>query len=220
MTARNVVVRLLAALADDTPAFRIDASYLGRGRGRRLLAGLADATPAFTPASRPDEYAPSPRTPAPEPGRPLDQAGQPEDSGVPRDVAVADGRDAASTSPPYSTAQLLRTIENTLVVSGFADDRSGRALLLDLIHDNLGYPLPLPVSDYVTGREQMIAIVEACSRTPDAMNALVQAVRMMRPDSPEAIELRTLVGAYRHQLDEYASEIARLPTPREFGEGA
>jgi hypothetical protein len=133
-------------------------------------------------------------------------------------MTVEDRRDAASTPSPHSTAQLLRTIENTLVVGGFADDRSVRALLLELIRDTLGDPLP--VSDYVTGREQVIAIVEACSRTPDGMNALVEAVRMIRPDSPEAIELRTLVGTYRQQLDKYPSETATLPTPREFGEGA
>jgi hypothetical protein len=40
--------RLLAALADDSPAFR-SRSYAPAGRaGRRLLVALADASPAFT----------------------------------------------------------------------------------------------------------------------------------------------------------------------------
>ena len=199
MKARNLIVRLLAALADATPAFRAVASRRSGGRGRRLLAGLADATPAFTTTGddSSDEYAPPTRTSAPQPGGWLRGVRPPEDTGKPREGWVGPERDVESTLSLDRTAQLA-AIENTLLIIGFGDDRGARLLMLELIRDDLGSPLPIP--GYVTGPEQLSAIVEACWRTTGGMNALVKAVAMMRPGTPEVSLLRTLVGADQQHI--------------------
>jgi RNA polymerase sigma-70 factor, ECF subfamily len=54
--------RLLAALADDAPAFRQQAYEPSGGWLRRLLIALADAAPAFTPHGLQESYRHAPAT--------------------------------------------------------------------------------------------------------------------------------------------------------------
>ncbi|WP_410670800.1 effector-associated domain 2-containing protein [Amycolatopsis sp. cmx-4-68] len=88
---------------------------------------------------------------------------------------------------------------NVLAGAGLAVDPAGRALLLDLIHDNLGFPLTIP--EQVTGRDHLIEVVNACAKAGGGLSALADAVRMMRPDSPESEQMRRLVHQPRmHDL--------------------
>ncbi|MDS0137278.1 hypothetical protein H5970_03605 [Amycolatopsis sp. CM201R] len=88
---------------------------------------------------------------------------------------------------------------NLLANAGFAADRPSRSLLVELIHDNLGFSLTL--SEHATGRDQLIDIVNACARAEGGMHALDRAVRMLRPGSPEAGLLHRLVHEPRmHDL--------------------
>ncbi|MEU5260188.1 hypothetical protein [Amycolatopsis sp. NPDC021455] len=90
-------------------------------------------------------------------------------------------------------------IVNLLANAGLAGDRPSRSLLVELIHDNLGFQLTL--SEHVTGRDQLIDIVNACARVNDGMHALDRAVRMLRPGSPESELLHRLVHEPRmHDL--------------------
>lgn len=92
---------------------------------------------------------------------------------------------------PGTTIAVREAIVNVLATAGLTVDPAGRALLLDLIHDNLGFRLTIP--DQVTGRDHLIEVVNACAKTSGGMNALADAVRMMRPDSPESDHVRRLV---------------------------
>ncbi|WP_244180227.1 effector-associated domain 2-containing protein [Amycolatopsis pretoriensis] len=86
-----------------------------------------------------------------------------------------------------------------LAGAGLATDRSSRSLLVDLIHDNLGFLLTL--SDQVTGRDHLIEVVNACAKADGGMHALDHAVRMLRPGSPESALLHRLVHEPRmHDL--------------------
>ncbi|MBB5856481.1 hypothetical protein ACFQ05_26715 [Amycolatopsis umgeniensis] len=64
--ARNTFARLLAALADATPAFTPPSAPDAPGRGRRLLTALADATPSFHPGGPPPGVANRAAAAAPE----------------------------------------------------------------------------------------------------------------------------------------------------------
>ncbi|WP_410567702.1 effector-associated domain 2-containing protein [Amycolatopsis sp. cmx-4-61] len=90
-------------------------------------------------------------------------------------------------------------IVNLLAKAGLAADRPTRSLLVDLIHDNLGFSLTL--SEHASGRDQLIDVVNACARSEGGMHALDRAVRMLRPGSPEAELLHRLVHEPRmHDL--------------------
>jgi hypothetical protein len=101
--------------------------------------------------------------------------------------------------PPTVRVAVREAIVNLLANAGLAADRPSRSLMLDLIRDNLGFPLTL--SEHVTGRDQLIDIVNACARTDGGMHALDRAVRMLRPGSPESELLHRLVHEPRmHDL--------------------
>nr|WP_026468528.1 hypothetical protein [Amycolatopsis balhimycina] len=90
-------------------------------------------------------------------------------------------------------------IVNLLANAGLAADRPSRSLLVELIHDNLGFRLTL--SEHATGRDQLIDVVNACARADGGMHALDCAVRMLRPGSPESELLHRLVHEPRmHDL--------------------
>ncbi|WIV61290.1 effector-associated domain 2-containing protein [Amycolatopsis nalaikhensis] len=90
-------------------------------------------------------------------------------------------------------------IVNLLAKAGLATDRPSRSLMVDLIHDNLGFPLTL--SEHATGRDQLIDVVNACARADGGMRALDHSVRMLRPGSPESELLHRLVHEPRmHDL--------------------
>ncbi|MEQ0561734.1 hypothetical protein ABJI51_21850 [Amycolatopsis sp. NEAU-NG30] len=90
-------------------------------------------------------------------------------------------------------------IVNVLADAGLATDRPSRSLMVDLIHDNLGFPLAL--SEHATGRDQLIDVVNACAKADGGMQALDRAVRMLRPGSPESERLHRLVDEPRmHDL--------------------
>ncbi|WIX85280.1 hypothetical protein [Amycolatopsis sp. DG1A-15b] len=100
---------------------------------------------------------------------------------------------------PGTTIAVREAIVNVLAAAGLAIDPAGRTLLLDLIHDNLGFPLTIP--EQVAGRDHLIEVVNACAKVDDGMNALADAIRMMRPDSPESDQVRRLVHQPRmHDL--------------------
>lgn len=107
------------------------------------------------------------------------------------------GRDFRSW--PGTTIAVREAIVNVLAAAGLAVDPAGRALLRELIHDNLGFPLTIP--EQVTGRDHVIEIVNACAKVEGGMTALADAVWMMRPDSPESEQIRRLVHQPRmHDL--------------------
>ncbi|WP_285476339.1 effector-associated domain 2-containing protein [Amycolatopsis sp. NBRC 101858] len=88
---------------------------------------------------------------------------------------------------------------NVLASAGLAVDPAGRALLLDLVRDDLGFPLTVP--EQATGRDHLIEVVNACAKADGGMSALAGAVRMMRPGSPESDAIRRLTHRPRmHDL--------------------
>ncbi|GAB3133267.1 hypothetical protein GCM10027258_02110 [Amycolatopsis stemonae] len=100
---------------------------------------------------------------------------------------------------PGTRVAVREAIVNVLAAAGLAVDPAGRALLLDLIHDNLGFPLTVP--EQATGRDHLIEVVNACAKADGGMSALAGAVRMMRPGSPESDAIRRLVHQPRmHDL--------------------
>lgn len=100
---------------------------------------------------------------------------------------------------PGTRVAVREAIVNVLASAGLAVDPAGRALLLDLVHDNLGFPLTIP--EQATGRDHLIEVVNACAKADGGMSALAGAVRMMRPDSPESDAIRRLVHQPRmHDL--------------------
>lgn len=100
---------------------------------------------------------------------------------------------------PGTRVAVREAIVNVLASAGLAVDPAGRALLLDLVHDNLGFPLTIP--EQATGRDHLIEVVNACAKADGGMSALAGAVRMMRPDSPESDAVRRLVHQPRmHDL--------------------
>jgi hypothetical protein len=100
---------------------------------------------------------------------------------------------------PGTRLAVREAIVNVLAAAGLAVDPASRALLLDLIHDNLGFPLTIP--EQATGRDHLIEVVNACAKADGGLNALVDVVRMMRPDSPESDLMRRLVHQPRmHDL--------------------
>lgn len=102
-------------------------------------------------------------------------------------------------SPSTVRVAVREAIVNLLAKAGLAADRPSRALMVELIHDNLGFPLTL--SEHATGRDQLIDVVNACARTDGGMHALDHAIRMLRPGSPEAELLHRLVHEPRmHDL--------------------
>ncbi|MEC3977825.1 VMAP-C domain-containing protein [Amycolatopsis sp. H20-H5] len=118
------------------------------------------------------------------------------------------------------TALVVReAVVNALADSGLADDLSSRSLMLDLIREDLGYPLTIP--HHATGRDHLIELVNACAKADGGMNALVHVVRVMRPGSPECDLVRQLVDEpHVHDLLP-APDLARLhewltgvPAPR------
>lgn len=98
------------------------------------------------------------------------------------------------------TALAVReAVVNALADSGLADDLASRALMLDMIRENLGYPLTIP--HHATGRDHLIELVNACAKADGGMNALVHVVWVMRPGSPECDLVRRLVDEPRvHDL--------------------
>lgn len=100
---------------------------------------------------------------------------------------------------PGTRIAVREAIVNLLAAAGLAVDPAGRALLLDLVQANLGFPLTVP--EQVTGRDHLIELVNACAKTEGGIDALADAVRMMRPDSPEAEAIRRLARQPRmHDL--------------------
>jgi hypothetical protein len=101
--------------------------------------------------------------------------------------------------PSAVRVAVREAIVNLLANAGLAVDRPSRSLMLELIHDNLGFPLT--VSEHATGRDQLIDVVNACAKADGGMDALDHAVRMLRPDSPQSVLLHRLVHEPRmHDL--------------------
>jgi hypothetical protein len=100
---------------------------------------------------------------------------------------------------PGTRIAVREAIVNVLAAAGLAVDPAGRTLLLDLIQANLGFPLTVP--EQATGRDHLIEVVNACAKVDGGIDALADAVRMMRPESPEAESVRRLARQPRmHDL--------------------
>ncbi|MCR6481677.1 hypothetical protein M8542_02495 [Amycolatopsis sp. OK19-0408] len=100
---------------------------------------------------------------------------------------------------PGTRLAVREALVNVLAAAGLGIEPASRALLLDLIHDNLGFPLTIP--EQATGRDQLIEVINACAKTDGGLNALADAVRLMRPESPESDWVRRLVHQPRtHDL--------------------
>jgi hypothetical protein len=100
---------------------------------------------------------------------------------------------------PGTRIAVREAMVNELATAGLAVDPAGRALLLDLIYADLGFPLTVP--EQATGRDHLIEVVNACAKVDGGLEALAGAVRMMRPDSPETDAVWRLVRQPRmHDL--------------------
>jgi vWA-MoxR associated protein C-terminal domain/vWA-MoxR associated protein middle region 0/Effector-associated domain 2 len=86
---------------------------------------------------------------------------------------------------------LREAVVDALAGAGLADDGPSRLLLLQMIGDNLSHPLLIP--DHAVGRNHLIELVSACARLDGGMNALVRAVRTLRPKSLAYERIRRLV---------------------------
>ncbi|MFG1639771.1 hypothetical protein ACGFMK_05750 [Amycolatopsis sp. NPDC049252] len=84
---------------------------------------------------------------------------------------------------------------DVLVVAGFADDKSIRNLMVTELREALDHPFSFP--DQLTGRDQLIEIVSACSRLADGLDVLARVIEFLRPGSKEYAEVRTLVSSVR-----------------------
>jgi hypothetical protein len=82
-------------------------------------------------------------------------------------------------------------VVEALVGVRLAEDGQSRMLLLNMIGDYLGHPLP--VSDQNVGRVHLVEIVSACASVDGGMDALDWAVRTMWPRSSVYERIRQLV---------------------------
>jgi len=86
-----------------------------------------------------------------------------------------------------------KALVDVLVEAGFADDRSIRSLMLGELRAALKQPFA--ISDQLTARDQLIEIVNICSRVDDGMAILAAVLELMRPGTPEYAEVHRLVSA-------------------------
>ncbi len=86
-----------------------------------------------------------------------------------------------------------KALVDVLVEAGFADDRSIRSLMLGELRAAL--KVPFAISDQLTARDQLIEIVNICSRVDDGMAILAAVLELMRPGTPEYAEVHRLVSA-------------------------
>ena len=82
-------------------------------------------------------------------------------------------------------------IVDALSDAGLAEDAPSRHLLLRLIGQILGQPLA--VADQPIGRNHLIELVTACALIADGMDALMNAVAMLRPRSNVYVRVRQLI---------------------------
>ena len=88
---------------------------------------------------------------------------------------------------------IRKALVDALVDAGFADDRSIRALMLSELRVALKQPFLIP--DQLTARDQLIEIVNICSRVEDGMAILAAVLELMRPGTPENAEVHRLVAS-------------------------
>lgn len=88
---------------------------------------------------------------------------------------------------------IRKALVDVLTDAGFADDRSIRSLMLSELRSALRQPFA--VSDQLTSRDQLIEIVNICSRVDDGMSVLATVLELMRPGTREYAEVNRLVSA-------------------------
>ncbi len=91
------------------------------------------------------------------------------------------------------------------MVTGFADDKSIRTLMVSELRDALDHPFTF--SDQLTGRDQLIEIVSACCRLTEGLNSLADVIEFLRPGSKDCAEVRALVTSVRmHEVTPEAEQ--------------
>lgn len=89
------------------------------------------------------------------------------------------------------SARVRDAMVNALAEAGWADDPHARQILIDKIGDYLGRPLS--IANHLMGRDHLGAVVDACCEATGGLDALLHAVRLMRPRSPEYARIERLV---------------------------
>lgn len=109
---------------------------------------------------------------------------------------------------PAPELAIQEAIVDALSDAGLAEDAPSRLLLLRLIGQILGQPLA--VADQPIGRNHLIELVTACALIADGMDALMNAVAMLRPRSNVYVRVRQLVLEPQVRDLLPASELERL----------
>src|SRR6266540_1077765 len=91
-----------------------------------------------------------------------------------------------------SLSQSLRPLVDILEEVPFMHDRAGVSLYLDLLADQLGEPLELPV--YTEARQFLYALVFGCAQIPGGLQALADVLEALNPGSRQAAEARTVAA--------------------------
>jgi hypothetical protein len=114
--------------------------------------------------------------------------------------------------PPRPSAVVVieacEAVVEALVEAGLAEDAQSRSLLIQSISNYLGHPLGVPQRS--VGKDHLIELVNACAKIEGGLAALVRAVWMMRPGSPESDRVGQLVKEPRVLDLLPAEELQRL----------
>jgi hypothetical protein len=99
----------------------------------------------------------------------------------------------------WQGAQTRRDIQGQIVdllqACATLASEAGRQLLIELINTELGHPLPL--REQVTLRAQLVEIVSVCTKTPDGLAALVNAVALLEPETWGTVSLQLLLDEWQ-----------------------